>query len=79
MKMFLVSLVVMLAAIAGMAVGVIFSNRKLKGSCGGLGKLMGEDCMFCEKKEACDKAPEQKEDCLKIEVKDSGVELNIVQ
>lgn len=38
-----------------MALGVIFSNRNLKGSCGGLGKIMGEDCMFCEKKEECDK------------------------
>lgn len=79
MKMFLVSLVVMLAAIAGMAVGVIFSNKKLKGSCGGLGKVMGDDCMFCEKKEECDKAPEQKDDCLTLEVKDSSVTLKLVQ
>lgn len=79
MKMFLVSLVVMLAAIAGMAVGVIFSNKKLKGSCGGLGSVMGEDCMICEKKDECDKAPEQKEECLKLEVKDSSVSLKLVQ
>jgi hypothetical protein len=78
MKMFLISLVVMLAAIAGMAVGVIFSNRKLKGSCGGLGKLMGDDCSFCDKKEQCDKSSEEKDDCLKLEVKDSTVSLNIV-
>ena len=78
MKMFLVSLVVMLAAIAGMAVGVIFSNRKLKGSCGGLGQLMGEDCSFCEKKDQCDKNAEEKDDCLKLEVKDSTVSLKIV-
>ena len=77
MKMFLVSLVVMMAAIAGMAVGVIFSNRKLKGSCGGLGKLMGEDCSFCDKKDECDKSSEHKEDCVKLEVKDSSVTLSI--
>lgn len=77
MKMFLISLVVMLAAIAGMAVGVIFSNRKLKGSCGGLGKLMGEDCSFCDKKEQCEKDKEHKEDCVKLEIKDSEVRLKV--
>ena len=45
----------MTLAIIAMAVGVIFSNRKLKGSCGGLGRVMGEDCLFCDKKEECDK------------------------
>ena len=41
-------------AIFGMAIGVIVSNRKLEGSCGGLGAIMGEDCLFCDKKEVCD-------------------------
>lgn len=54
MKLFLLSLVVVGIALTGMAVGVIFSNRKLKGSCGGLGAVMGEDCMFCDKKDQCD-------------------------
>jgi thiamine biosynthesis lipoprotein len=38
-------------AIAGMAVGVIFSNRAIKGSCGGLANMPGEDgksiCEVC--------------------------------
>ncbi|MCH9654977.1 MAG: (Na+)-NQR maturation NqrM [Planctomycetes bacterium] len=35
-------------AFAGMAVGVIFSNRCIKGSCGGLSNLEGaEDCSAC--------------------------------
>ncbi len=39
-----------------MGVGVIFSNKRLKGSCGGLGQIMGEDCAFCSKKDKCEKA-----------------------
>ncbi|MEC7276371.1 MAG: (Na+)-NQR maturation NqrM [Bdellovibrionota bacterium] len=54
MKLFLLSLTVVGLAILGMAVGVIISNKKLKGSCGGLGAIMGEDCMFCDKKEECE-------------------------
>ncbi len=53
MQYFWITLGVLVVAIAGMAVGVIFSNKELKGSCGGLGKIMGEDCMFCEKKDEC--------------------------
>ncbi|NQV23369.1 MAG: FAD:protein FMN transferase [Rhodopirellula sp.] len=38
-------------AIAGMAVGVIFSNRSIKGSCGGLASMPGQDgksiCELC--------------------------------
>lgn len=38
-------------AMTAMAVGVIFSNRALKGSCGGKG---GEDCVCeIEKRRAC--------------------------
>ncbi len=53
-EIYLGSFIVIALVIAAMAVGVIFSNRKLKGSCGGLGAVMGEDCMFCEKKDQCD-------------------------
>ena len=38
-----------------MSVGFIFAGKKLRGSCGGLGKLMGKDCDFCEKKDQCEK------------------------
>ena len=31
-----------------MSVGVIFSNLRIKGSCGGLNKVTGDDCMFCD-------------------------------
>ena len=55
MSYFIITLIVMLIAISGMAIGVILSNRRLKGSCGGLNKVMGEDCMFCDKKDECEK------------------------
>ena len=54
LETFLITFIVLVVVILAMAVGVIFSNKELKGSCGGLGKVMGEDCMFCEKKEECD-------------------------
>ena len=49
----LVTLLFFALFIAFMAVGVIFGKKELKGSCGGLGRVMGEDCMFCEKKDDC--------------------------
>lgn len=36
MKLFLISAIVFALAILGMAIGVIISNRRLRGSCGGL-------------------------------------------
>jgi len=53
MKMFLVTFVFMFSAILMMGIGYFFAGNKLKGSCGGLGKIMGEACHFCEKKEQC--------------------------
>ena len=61
MKLFLITLGVMLLTIVGMAVGVIFSNKKLKGSCGGHNNVLGEDCMLCEKKDQC--SDEKKAKC----------------
>lgn len=37
--MFLVSVFVFALVITGMAVGVIFSNRRIQGSCGGLANM----------------------------------------
>ena len=40
--------VIFLILFAGMAIGLIFQNKPLKGSCGGVARLMGkEDCDLC--------------------------------
>jgi len=54
MKMFAVSFIILISSIIAMAIGVILSNKQLKGSCGGLNRVMGEDCLFCGNKEECD-------------------------
>jgi len=53
---FLITFVVLLLVIVAMAVGVIFSNRRIKGSCGGLNNVDGleGDCVLCSNK-ACEK------------------------
>lgn len=73
-KIFLLSLAVVGIAVIGMAVGVILSNKSLKGSCGGLGAIMGDDCMFCEKKDECDKSKP-----LEINAETGTVHLSLVE
>ena len=53
MQYFILTLIFMGIMIFAMAVGVIFSNKRLNGSCGGLGAVMGEDCDFCDDKDKC--------------------------
>lgn len=46
--MMIVTFLVMLTIVAAMAIGVIVSNKPIKGSCGGLSALgMKESCMVC--------------------------------
>lgn len=44
MPVLLATLTIFLLAVAGMAIGVMITGRRLKGSCGGV----GADC-FCDK------------------------------
>ncbi|BFM20458.1 (Na+)-NQR maturation NqrM [Gilvimarinus japonicus] len=48
MAVFLVVLAVMLTVVVGMSVGVIFGRKPLTGSCGGVGKALGEKDYSCE-------------------------------
>ena len=55
MNLFFISFAVFLLVMIGMAVGVIVSNRAIKGSCGGLNDIDGLKgaCDICEGKKAC--------------------------
>ena len=53
MQYFIITFIVLSIVIVGMAIGYILGRKKLQGSCGGLGKIMGDDCMFCEKRDEC--------------------------
>jgi len=51
MATFLLAILVVAMAMAGMAVGVILANRRIQGSCGGLSGIEGLDsaCELCRK------------------------------
>lgn len=74
MSVFIIAFIVFSLVALGMSVGVIFNNRELKGSCGGLGNIpgMSSDCSCsnpCDKKKAR-MAKEQSTD----EIKESPIE-----
>lgn len=48
MATFLLAFVIFAVLIAGMAIGVIFQNKPIKGTCGGLNQMNGGgECEFC--------------------------------
>lgn len=50
METFLLTFALLLSVVGAMAVGVIFSNKRIKGSCGGLNLVPGLDaCPVCGK------------------------------
>lgn len=46
---------VMILAVAGMAVGAIFTGRTIKGSCGGIGNIPGIEPIPCSCDNPCEK------------------------
>ena len=50
METFLLAFILLLLISLGMAVGVIFMGKTIKGSCGGLNAISGLDkCLICKK------------------------------
>ena len=49
MKLFIATFLIMAFAVLAMALGVIFSNRKIQGSCGGLAALGMEKACDCDR------------------------------
>ena len=50
METFMLTFVLLLLVTLGMAVGVMFRGRTIKGSCGGLNAISGSDkCVVCSK------------------------------
>ena len=58
MSTVIVTIFVFSLAFIGMAIGVILSNREIKGSCGGLNTIMGgkSPCDICAMKDRCEKS-----------------------
>ena len=55
MEVILITTAVFLIAFTGMAIGVIIANKSIKGSCGGIGAIMGKSaCDVCEMKNKCE-------------------------
>jgi hypothetical protein len=77
MEIMVITFIVLLVVIVGMSVGVIFSNKPIKGSCGGMSALgMDTVCDICGgRPEDCDgeqdtvQKKEIKKDDLAYEVK----------
>ena len=51
----IMTFVLLLLVVSGMALGVIFSDREIKGSCGGIANVPGMDKPNCTCKNPCDK------------------------
>ncbi len=55
MKVFLLTFLIFLLAVLGLALGWLFSNRTLKGSCGGLSAIPGMEKSSCSCSNPCEK------------------------
>lgn len=67
--MMLITVTVFAIAFTGMAIGVIIADKRIKGSCGGIGTLMGKSaCDVCTFKNKCESSGREicedgEEDC----------------
>ena len=53
MSEYIFAFIFFVLVVAAMAIGAILQGKKLQGSCGGLGAIMGDDCEFCDNKAEC--------------------------
>lgn len=67
MQIFLISFLVMGIAVAAMAVGVIFSNRAIKGSCGGIANVPGMEGHECKCNNPCENKKKRMAEAAKAE------------
>lgn len=62
MNVFFITIGTFLLAFLAMGIGVILTGKKIKGSCGGIGELLGKSaCDLCSLKDKCEKS--EKEIC----------------
>lgn len=55
MDTLLITVSVFMLAFFGMAIGVVISNKAIKGSCGGISSIMGKSaCDICALKDQCE-------------------------
>lgn len=60
MQVYFIAFIIIALAILGLAIGVVLSDRRLKGSCGGLNTIQGlEGSCGCEK--PCEKRLQREE------------------
>lgn len=72
MNVVFITVGVFAVAFMGMAIGVILSNKVIKGSCGGIANIMGKSgCDACDLKDRCEKSGkeicEEGDDCDTVE------------
>lgn len=64
MSTFFLAFVLLLVVMLAMAVGVLFSGRTIKGSCGGLNAVAGADrCLVCRREIDPDSPLKSRLDC----------------
>ena len=55
MDIFIITISVFMVSFLGMAIGVVIADKRIKGSCGGIGALMGKaGCDSCSFKDKCE-------------------------
>lgn len=57
METFILTFIILLLAIIGLAIGIMTGREPIKGSCGGLACVKGIDCGICKAGQKAENAP----------------------